>query len=889
MSRAGPPSRGGSPAATGPRLGDRFAGPSPGERVLLDGLELLLRTLGPGASGCSSAALWDELVWLTCSLRHGALAALRGLAPRALACAEGWLSAPAGSGSSGWDALHAWRDSLHAGGPGVRASGLSLHCRAKTPWLARQHPDNDSVRRSLELILAGAQQPGASPELLGATQELLLDHQIVRAPVDSVVVQRRGRRHLVPHSELGPRDRVFAQLPAGAHTLSRWRGARKGVGAYYSPTLLVAHLVREALPQVDACSGAVPRVVDPAMGGGVFLLEVLRSLCGRGPRRSAARQEHAVELARRGLHGVDCSRLAVAVARAALWLEVGAPEIAAPELLPHLHHGDALLGVGPNSSCPGDEGGAAGAADALSVVSAAGSPPLDWPGAYPEVLGREAAVPRGFDAVLGNPPWEILKARSPDFFERHAPRLRTMLQPAAERSRRTLLQDPGLAAAWERYRAGRQGVCRALRASGRYTLQGRGDLATYKLFLELALQLVRPGGRLGLVLPDALLRDLGAAPLRRALFERERVHALHIFDNRGLFPIHRSWRVLLLSAERAAAPASGGDHPFELAWGLSDPAWLSGGPHRSPQPLHLRPSQLAALAPESLAVPLVTDAQELVALTEQHRRGVALGSPCAGWPGLRFARELDLTLDADLFGDPGAGRVALWEGKRIHQYRLDHAEARYWLDPDRLPDRVTPRGNHRHVRLAYRAVARGTDAWTGIAALLPAGAPAGNSLHVVRAEGVSPFDQLWALAWLNSFVLNDLLRRSVGANLSMYHVAGLPIVPPDAAPAQTRSELLDAAGRLVVGGPLGSRLRAFVAPALQARGCVGRSATQRTELRATVEASVAWLAGVDGPRLAELLERFPLVDPALKVATARRHAALGAPSPCRRPPPPARS
>ena len=70
----------------------------------------------------------------------------------------------------------------------------------------------------------------------------------------------------------------------------------------------------------------------------------------------------------------------------------------------------------------------------------------------------------------------------------------------------------------------------------------------YQLFVERALQLVRPEGRIGFILPSGLLSDAGTAPLRQHLFDRAEVDDVTGFDNRqAIFPVHRSVRFVLLS------------------------------------------------------------------------------------------------------------------------------------------------------------------------------------------------------------------------------------------------------------------------------------------------------------------------------------------------------
>ena len=87
------------------------------------------------------------------------------------------------------------------------------------------------------------------------------------------------------------------------------------------------------------------------------------------------------------------------------------------------------------------------------------------------------------------------------------------------------------------------------RGSGLYLLQGDGHANLYQLFLERSLTLVRAGGRIGLVLPSGLATDTGAAGLRRTLFDRTHIDSLVSLENRErTFPVHRSLRILLLSA-----------------------------------------------------------------------------------------------------------------------------------------------------------------------------------------------------------------------------------------------------------------------------------------------------------------------------------------------------
>src|SRR5207244_91173 len=92
-------------------------------------------------------------------------------------------------------------------------------------------------------------------------------------------------------------------------------------------------------------------------------------------------------------------------------------------------------------------------------------------------------------------------------------------------------------------------VVRFVRDAGVYRTPARGHANRYQLFLERAIDLTRPGGRLGVVLPSGLTTDSGSASLRKLLLTTCDVDALIGIDNRrGIFPIHRGVSFVLLTA-----------------------------------------------------------------------------------------------------------------------------------------------------------------------------------------------------------------------------------------------------------------------------------------------------------------------------------------------------
>jgi hypothetical protein len=320
--------------------------------------------------------------------------------------------------------------------------------------------------------------------------------------------------------------------------------------------------------------------------------------------------------------------------------------------------------------------------------------PFHWQLEFPEAFfDRDGGcrVDGGFDAVLGNPPWEMLRADT---------------GPAARRVEERAIQKDQL---------------RFYRASGIYGLHGGGHVNQYQLFAERALQLLRPGGRLGLVLPAGVATDHGSAALRRTLFATLEIDRLFGFTNRdGIFPIHRDMRFVLLTGSK-----SGRTDALACRFGLRDTAWLDTLPDAASldppeaRPIVLSRGVLERWDPGHLAVPELESARDLDILVHVVDTAPKL-SDAAGW-NVRFGRELNASDDRHHFvtRSDDASLLPIVEGKHVEPFRtlLDRCTTGVPAKTAaRLLERRTTFG---HPRIAYRDVASATNKLTLIAAILP--------------------------------------------------------------------------------------------------------------------------------------------------------------------------
>jgi hypothetical protein len=375
-----------------------------------------------------------------------------------------------------------------------------------------------------------------------------------------------------------------------------------------------------------------------------------------------------------------------------------------------------------------------------------------WTLEFPEVFYDEHGRPRadgGFDAVVTNPPWEMVRADTGPSHDRESAR-----------------------GALRRFVA-------FVRESGLYPACGDGHPNLYQLFVERCLRLTRIGGRLGLIVPWGLASDHGSAGLRRLLLERCRIDRVAAFDNtHALFPIHRSVRFLLLSAAQGSSTSSVACRFGERDAGVLDTADTS--------PIRLTPAQLRRFSGPALAFPYVRTTTD-VRLLDRLARDFPPLSSMDGWRAT-FGRELNATEDRALMVADGHG-LPVVEGKHIEPFTVNASHTWRVTSVDRLPSAELRRAVGRW-RLAYRDVAAASNRLTLIAALVP---PRHVTVHTAFClRGDLPIArQAFLSGILNSFVANFLARLWVVTHVSTAIVGRLPVpvVPEHAPPFTTIARL----------------------------------------------------------------------------------------------------
>ncbi len=368
-----------------------------------------------------------------------------------------------------------------------------------------------------------------------------------------------------------------------------------------------------------------------------------------------------------------------------------------------------------------------------------------WTLEFPEVFHAPDSTPLdnpGFDAVLGNPPWEMLRGDRGD--------------------------------AGERTRAHADGSALTVfaRHAGIYRAQGHGHANLYQLFMERALSLVRRGGRFGLVLPSGFASDAGSAALRRHVLDRASLDTFTGVENHdGVFPIHRGLRFLLVSGA-----AGGSTSALPCRFGVRSPEVLDAMPDSGTdaEGTTVGRSLIEHTSPEECAIPELRTSDDLAIFSAVACRVPAFGSH-SGW-GLRFSRELNATDDRRYFIRSAHGLPVI-EGKQLRPFAVDVSAAPLRIARAAAEELLGAEGPFRRPRLAYRDVASATNRLTLIAAFIPAGIVTTHTVFCLRGESREHV-HLFLCGVFNSYVANYLVRLRVGTHVTTRIVDWLPVPKP---------------------------------------------------------------------------------------------------------------
>jgi hypothetical protein len=499
-----------------------------------------------------------------------------------------------------------------------------------------------------------------------------------------------------------------------------------------------------------------------------------------------------------------------------------------------------------------------------------------WPIAFPDVFDPSSDSP-GFDAVIGNPPWNEVTIERLGFMALHDPGLRGERSGRAQDARiaRLLERFPELEAEFERRQSAVAELRGFFRPENGYEIQGGGDVDLYQLFSERYGHLCRPGGRLGVVLPRSAFLTEGSRGFRRWLFHECTVARLDFLLNkaRWAFDMEPRYTIALLAAQRApphrgatlrtTGPSASADEFAAAREAEGVPIAIDELARWTPAPAAER-----TLDP-SWEVPLLPS-EDAARVFARIRSGPRFDRWAQAHGGVFAATEFHETQNKNYFRHRSGTPV--WKGRSFDQYDPHGRDPAGYADWDEALEFVQrKRTNARSgfqgkfpptvlrdpsthpvhkARLAFRDVSRATDSRTARAALVPPRTFLTNSAPYLVFPNGEPSEAVYVLGVMNSLPFDYQARRYVETHLNFFVLNLLCLPDPEA------TDMEGIASRAARLSCVDERFQEFAREV--GVECGPLRPEERDRLRAEIDALVAIAYGLDEDDLEVVFSDFTL-------------------------------
>ncbi len=416
---------------------------------------------------------------------------------------------------------------------------------------------------------------------------------------------------------------------------------------------------------------------------------------------------------------------------------------------------------------------------------------------FPEIV--ENQVFKGFDIIIGNPPWDKTKFSDSDFFPQYKSDYRSLIASKKKEIQDNLLAKDYIKQNYEKQKAYINDLSEYYKKA--YPLnKGSGDGNLFRLFVEKNLSLLKQDGNLAYVLPSALMFEDGSLTLRKEILENKTLEYFYSFENRqAIFAdVDSRYKFALMLIKNTQANHT---HKIKMMFYKTDINSLK----NKDEILTLNLKDIKKLSPTHLALMELKDKQALEILRKSYNAFQNLS-----FDYIDFRRELDMTNDKDLFIEEfREGLLPLYEGKMIHQFDANFSQATYFLEKAKFDERLKSKELYRakkatgkelnpklikydreFFRLGYRKISRDTDERTLIASLLPKNCGGADSTYSnipkqyvlkddVICMDIVPYERiLFVLALFNSLVVDFIIRNMVQINVSKSYLERIPLPQP---------------------------------------------------------------------------------------------------------------
>jgi len=420
---------------------------------------------------------------------------------------------------------------------------------------------------------------------------------------------------------------------------------------------------------------------------------------------------------------------------------------------------------------------------------------------------------RGFDVIIGNPPWEVLKPNIDEFCtpfyekENSDKKFSKLDKDVKDEFLKKITKTDYIKKQWDDYQQEIELQVEYFGKSNFYKFQkmdskkGFGEFNLYRLFLEKSYRLLKKNGICGVVVPSNLYSLENDQKLRELIFQQAKVLSIFAFDNKKkIFDIHPQWKLMTLVFQK-----SGKTDVFKAAFYLRDLEKLydiENNCFNYPYDLASRTSPITMSLVECNNQTDVDIIEKLF----QHPLLISDNK----WHFSFAQGDFNSSKHRKIINTKGQG-LMFYEGKMMHQFSNTLLEPRYWMEQKVAEDKLRSSAernvkskikkiqkpkkgskitlpkiqlHHQFYRLAWRHVSRSTDTRTMICTILPPNTLQTDSLYFFKPiyfdghsyqKSLSTKETSYICGLLNTFVIDFILRHRVSMNISTFFVHETPI------------------------------------------------------------------------------------------------------------------
>ncbi|MCF4097131.1 Eco57I restriction-modification methylase domain-containing protein [Maritalea mediterranea] len=453
---------------------------------------------------------------------------------------------------------------------------------------------------------------------------------------------------------------------------------------------------------------------------------------------------------------------------------------------------------------------------------------FNWQVAFPGVWDNweEEELQGGFDAVIGNPPWDSYEFEELRWFKARSSEIALASTDSVRKKliKKLEAEDNKL---WNEFRNARDRIAagtKVLRKGSDYKHFHKSKLNLYRLFVERAMQLIKPNGLVGLLVPSGIASDKAAASFFKEVATEGRLKALYDFENKKVFfkDVHASFKFCVFVAGKQATASDA-----KCAFFVRNIAELQ-DPDRC---FTLSAEDFARLNPNTGTAPIFRDRRDAEITTNIYETAPVLSNAQVGeskWP-VRFSQMLNMSTDSALFrtkdqlnDEEGAWPIGnnrfesaegqwlpVYEGKMVKAF--DHRASDIILNetnvfrpgqqvaiepiekqnPTRYPtaryyiNEIEDWWGNGSIQwtIAFKDITASTNIRTMIASIIPK-AGAGHTLPVLYMDkneaGIDTTIAAYVVANLNTIPFDYVSRQKVQTtHFSYYILEQLPVIPPE--------------------------------------------------------------------------------------------------------------